>query len=27
VESIKDYWFDWRHFNPATTVYRAKRPR
>ena len=24
VESIKDYWFDWRHFNPATTVYRAK---
>ena len=25
VESIKDYWFDWRHFNPATTVYRAKR--
>jgi hypothetical protein len=25
VESIKDYWFDWRHFNPATTVYREKR--
>jgi hypothetical protein len=18
---IKDYWFDWRHYNPATTVY------
>jgi len=27
VESIKDYWFDWRHFNPATTVYRVKRAR
>ncbi len=25
VESIKDYWFYWRHFNPATTVYREKR--
>ena len=22
VEVIKDYWFDWRHYNPATTVYR-----
>jgi hypothetical protein len=22
VEAIKDYWFDWRHYNPATTVYR-----
>lgn len=21
VEVIKDYWFDWRHYNPATTVY------
>jgi hypothetical protein len=21
VEAIKDYWFDWRNFNPATTVY------
>jgi len=22
VEVIKDYWFDWRHYNPATTIYR-----
>jgi hypothetical protein len=22
VEVIKDYWFDWRHYNPATTVYK-----
>ena len=22
VEVVKDYWFDWRHYNPATTVYR-----
>jgi len=21
MEVIKDYWFDWRHYNPATTVY------
>jgi hypothetical protein len=21
VEAIKDYWFDWRHYHPATTVY------
>jgi uncharacterized protein DUF3179 len=21
VEAIKDYWFDWRHYNPNTTVY------
>jgi hypothetical protein len=21
VEVIKDYWFDWRHYNPQTTVY------
>ena len=27
VESIKDYWFDWRHFNPATTVYRTHSAR
>jgi hypothetical protein len=26
VEVIKDYWFDWRHYNPATTIYHgAKR--
>jgi len=24
VEVIKDYWFDWRHYNPATTVYRPR---
>ena len=24
VEAIKDYWFDWRNFNPATTVYGRK---
>jgi hypothetical protein len=23
VQVIKDYWFDWRHYNPATTVYRS----
>ncbi len=22
VEAIKDYWFDWRNYNPGTTVYR-----
>ena len=22
VEAIKDYWFDWRQYNPNTTVYR-----
>ncbi len=22
VEAIKDYWFDWRNYNPSTTVYR-----
>jgi hypothetical protein len=25
VEVIKDYWFDWRNFNPATTVYGGRR--
>jgi hypothetical protein len=24
VEVLKDYWFDWRNFNPATTVYGRK---
>ena len=24
VEAIKDYWFDWRNFNSATTVYGRK---
>jgi hypothetical protein len=23
VEVIQDYWFDWRHYHPETTVYRA----
>lgn len=22
IEIIQDYWFDWRHYNPATTVFR-----
>jgi len=22
LDSIKDYWFDWRHYNPTTSVYR-----
>lgn len=22
VNAVKDYWFDWRLYNPATTVYR-----
>ena len=22
IEVIKDYWFDWREYNPGTTVYR-----
>ena len=22
VEAIKDYWFDWRNYNPGTTVFR-----
>ena len=21
VDAIKDYWFDWRHYNPDTTVF------
>ena len=25
VEAIKDYWFDWRNYNPKTTVY-FRRP-
>jgi hypothetical protein len=25
VEVIKDYWFDWRNYNPATTVFRNSR--
>ncbi len=24
VAVIKDYWFDWRHYNPNTTVYRRR---
>jgi hypothetical protein len=23
VEAIKDYWFDWRNYNPGTTIYRS----
>jgi hypothetical protein len=25
LEVIKDYWFDWRHYNPDTTIYRQRR--
>ena len=25
VEVIKDYWFDWRNYNPETTVYGIKQ--
>jgi hypothetical protein len=24
IEVVKDYWFDWRHYNPDTTVYGIK---
>ncbi len=24
VDAIKDYWFDWRNYNPTTTVYGIK---
>lgn len=24
IEAIKDYWFDWREYNPGTTVYRIR---
>jgi hypothetical protein len=24
INIIKDYWFDWRHYNPDTTIYRVK---
>jgi hypothetical protein len=24
VEVIKDYWFDWRNYNPLTTIYRGE---
>lgn len=24
LECIKDYWFDWRNYNPATTIYGIK---
>jgi hypothetical protein len=23
IEGIADYWFDWRHYNPATTIYQG----
>ncbi len=25
VQVVKDYWFDWRNYNPTTTVYGVKR--
>ena len=24
VPIIKDYWFDWRHYHPETTVFKGK---
>ena len=24
IQVVKDYWFDWRNYNPATTVYRPR---
>lgn len=27
VEIIADYWFDWRHYNPNTTVYQGAERR
>ena len=27
VDVIADYWFDWRNYNPATTVYRKPQSR
>jgi hypothetical protein len=24
IEVIKDYWFDWRHYNPTTTIYQPQ---
>jgi hypothetical protein len=24
VDIIKDYWFDWRHYHPETTVFTIK---
>jgi hypothetical protein len=24
IPAIKDYWFDWRNYNPATTIYGVK---
>jgi hypothetical protein len=26
VKALKEYWFDWRTYNPATTVYRRGGP-
>ncbi len=23
IDVIKDYWFDWKHYNPSTTVYKG----
>ena len=26
INAIKDYWFDWRNYNPQTTVYGVRQP-
>jgi len=25
IDAIKDYWFDWRNYNPDTSVYAYKQ--
>ena len=25
VLALKDYWFDWRTYNPGTSVYKLRR--
>jgi hypothetical protein len=25
LPAVKDYWFDWRNYNPQTSVYKAKK--
>ena len=25
LDIVKDYWFDWRHYNPATSVFKTAR--
>jgi hypothetical protein len=25
IAAVKDYWFDWRNYNPQTTIYGVKK--